>query len=210
MWAEKLMTWLRYVEDVIVLNLLFIAGSLAGILVLGVQPAMAAVMDTVPLIKRETTTAGMLVRNFYQCYRQSFKPLLPYSVLFTVLTIALYFDWRILLWQHGTMMSLMLLPLTLVTGYVLIVNLLAVQLVSPLEGKRVQALRVALIMPFAHIVKCISIVVIALVMALLTFRWPILMVFGQYSLPLILTVFLGYDKTMYLEIERKAGTHLDN
>lgn len=69
-WAGRIMTWLRAVSALIIVNLLFVAGALAGAVILGIMPAAAAATVCLTLIRDGESTG--LVRRFIAEYRARF------------------------------------------------------------------------------------------------------------------------------------------
>ena len=69
-WAGRVMTWLRAVSALIIVNLLFVAGALIGLVVLGLMPAAAA--SAVCLTRLRDGEGAGLVRVFITEYRARF------------------------------------------------------------------------------------------------------------------------------------------
>lgn len=70
-WAGRLMEWLRFVMQLVLLNLLFLAGTLAGLVVFGAFPSAVAV--TVLLARLRAGDPGdRLISDFVTAYRAAF------------------------------------------------------------------------------------------------------------------------------------------
>ncbi|WP_323960372.1 DUF624 domain-containing protein [Arthrobacter sp. JZ12] len=70
-WAARVMEWLRFGMQLVFLNLLFLTGTLAGLVVFGIFPS--AVATTVLLARLRAGDSGdRLVRDFITAYRASF------------------------------------------------------------------------------------------------------------------------------------------
>lgn len=70
-WADRLMDWLRFLTQLVLLNLLFLAGTLAGLVFLGIFPS--AVAATVLLARLRAGDPGeRLVTDFITAYRAQF------------------------------------------------------------------------------------------------------------------------------------------
>lgn len=70
-WAGRLMEWLRFVMQLVLLNLLFLAGTLAGLVVFGLFPS--AVATTVLLARLRAGDPGdRLINDFVTAYRAQF------------------------------------------------------------------------------------------------------------------------------------------
>lgn len=70
-WAGRLMDWLRFVMQLVLLNLLFLAGTLAGLGIFGIFPS--AVATTVLLARLRAGDSGdRLIQDFVTAYRAQF------------------------------------------------------------------------------------------------------------------------------------------
>ncbi|MBT2513813.1 YesL family protein [Arthrobacter sp. ISL-30] len=70
-WADRLMQWLRFGTHLILVNLLFVAGALAGAVVFGLFPAAVAA-STVLARLRAGGGGEQLVQDFVAAYRARF------------------------------------------------------------------------------------------------------------------------------------------
>ncbi|WP_258804363.1 YesL family protein [Pseudarthrobacter sp. NS4] len=70
-WAGRLMEWLRFATSLVLVNVLFIAGSLAGLVLLGIFPA--AVAATTVLARLRAGETAHVVRDFVAVYRSRFR-----------------------------------------------------------------------------------------------------------------------------------------
>ena len=82
-WAGRLMDWLRFVMQLVLLNLLFLAGTLAGLVVIGIFPS--AVAATVVLARLRAGDQGdRLISDFVTAYRAQFVHANRVGSLFTI------------------------------------------------------------------------------------------------------------------------------
>jgi uncharacterized membrane protein YesL len=70
-WAGRVMSWLRVVAALIIVNLLFFAGVIAGLVVLGLAPAALAATACLTRLRDGELDSG-LVRAFARSYRGQF------------------------------------------------------------------------------------------------------------------------------------------
>ncbi|WP_341393071.1 YesL family protein [Arthrobacter sp. G119Y2] len=70
-WAERLMQWLAFGMRLVLINVLFLAGTIAGLGVLGLFPAAAAASALLARL-RAGTAEDRLVRDFVAVYRRQF------------------------------------------------------------------------------------------------------------------------------------------
>lgn len=82
-WAGRLMEWLRFAMQLVLLNLLFLAGTLAGLVVFGLFPS--AVATTLLLARlRAGDTGDRLISDFVTAYRAAFVHANKIGSLFAV------------------------------------------------------------------------------------------------------------------------------
>lgn len=102
-WAGRLMDWLRFATRLVLVNVLFVVGALAGLLVLGVFPA--AVAATIVLGRLRSGEAGdSLVRDFITAYRYQFLHANRVGSAFWIAGVVLALDFATLLGPAGTAM----------------------------------------------------------------------------------------------------------
>lgn len=90
-WAGRVMGWLRLAIALVVLNLLFVAGTLAGLVVFGLFPAAVAT-SIVAARLRAGVPPDSLVRDFVTAYRGQFRHLAVVSFPFTLATLLIAVD----------------------------------------------------------------------------------------------------------------------
>lgn len=82
-WAGRLMDWLRFLMQLVLLNLLFLAGTLTGLALFGIFPSAVAV--TVLLARLRAGDPGeRLVSDFVTAYRAQFLHANKVGSLFTL------------------------------------------------------------------------------------------------------------------------------
>jgi uncharacterized membrane protein YesL len=102
-WAGRLMDWLRFSTRLVLVNLLFVIGALAGLVVFGVFPA--AVAATTVLGRLRSGSAGAsVVRDFIAAYRFQFRHANMVGSAFWIAGVVLVLDFTVLLGPAGTAM----------------------------------------------------------------------------------------------------------
>lgn len=102
-WAGRLMDWLRFATRLVLVNVLFVVGALAGLVVLGVFPA--AVAATTILARLRNGSAGdNLVRDFITAYRHQFRHANQVGSAFWIAGTVLALDFAALLGPAGVSM----------------------------------------------------------------------------------------------------------
>ena len=90
-WAGRVMTWLRFAVALVVLNLLFVAGTLAGLVVFGLFPAAVAT-SIVSARLRAGVAPDALVRDFFTAYRAQFRHLAVVALPFHLAAVVIALD----------------------------------------------------------------------------------------------------------------------
>ena len=90
-WAGKVMHWLRFAIALVVINLLFIAGTLAGLIVLGVFPAATAAAILLGRL-RAGQPSDRLVRDFITAYHAQFWHLAVVAIPFQLAAVLVFLD----------------------------------------------------------------------------------------------------------------------
>ena len=62
-WAGRLMDWLRFATRLVLVNVLFVVGALAGLLVLGVFPAAVAATIVADVLSGTSLTEARALRD---------------------------------------------------------------------------------------------------------------------------------------------------
>lgn len=171
MWATKVMDVLAAVERVLLVSILTLAGTLAGLIITGVLPATKAAFA---VIQRQTVDSEASLRTltgiFYVTYRQSWKPLLPTSLISTVVSALLLLDWYAVVGLHLPL----LIPLVILTPYyaMVVINLL---LVDETDSVWFQRLKQAMVLPFACFKRYIGVLAIFVIAFVLSWQVSIIL-----------------------------------
>ncbi|GAA3402816.1 YesL family protein [Pseudarthrobacter polychromogenes] len=150
-WAGRLMDWLRFSTRLVLVNVLFVAGALAGLVVLGVFPA--AVAATTVLGRLRNGSAGdSLVRDFITAYRFQFRHANRVGSAFWIAGVVLVLDFASLLGPAGTAMpapvhAVLLALSTAAAGVTVAAAATAVGLCSRYRDSVARTWRTALMLP---------------------------------------------------------------
>jgi uncharacterized membrane protein YesL len=90
-WAGKVMNWLRFAIALVVINLLFLAGTVVGLVVFGMVPAATAAAILLGRL-RAGQPSDRLVRDFITAYRAQFWHLLVVAIPFQVAAVLIFLD----------------------------------------------------------------------------------------------------------------------
>ena len=195
-WAERLMQWLAFAVRLVLINVLFVAGTVAGLGVLGLFPSAAAA--SVLLSRLLAGAEGdRLVRDFIAVYRRQFLHLNRVGSIF---------------WAAGALAVANLLafsspgvsPLTgaSVPGAVLFLLFAAVSVLAIAAAFNAVAIcaryrdtvlrtwRLAFVLPLASPAAGLGVIMTLAAAAMLFIAAPLLLPLAGASLPLLLTGWL--------------------
>jgi uncharacterized membrane protein YesL len=100
-WAGRAMEWLRFATGLVLVNMLFVAGTLAGLVVFGLFPA--AVAATTVLARLRIGAGGEhMVRDFIAAYRLQFRHANRVGSIFWLAGVMLFLNFLTVLGPAGT------------------------------------------------------------------------------------------------------------
>lgn len=185
-WAGRLMDWLRFVMQLVLVNLLFLAGTLAGLVVFGVFPS--AVAATVLLARLRAGDPGdRLISDFLTAYRAQFLHANKVGSLFLIAGLLALLNAAVLpVATAGLQVALSALAVV-ISGAVAVSAGTAVVVCSRYRDSVRRTWRYALVLPLASpVMTLIWLVSIAGIAILLTGVSALLPLVGA-SLPLLVS-----------------------
>jgi len=191
-WAGKVMHWLRFAINLVVINLLFIAGTLAGLVVLGVFPAATAAAILLGRM-RAGQSSDTLVRDFITAYRAQFWHLNVVAVPFHLAAVVVFLD--LVAFQTtvvaGSSVSAVLLVLLVVVSTVTLLGMLcAITICTRYRASARSIWRYAFVLPFVSPVLTVSLILSLGALALALFQFGVLLPLIGASAPLFLAGWL--------------------
>jgi uncharacterized membrane protein YesL len=94
-WAGRVMQWLEFATRLVLVNLLFVAGTLAGLVLFGLFPAAVAATTVLSRLRPGGTGDGSgahVVRDFVTVYRSRFRHANRVGSIFWLAGVALFLD----------------------------------------------------------------------------------------------------------------------
>ncbi|MBD3940650.1 DUF624 domain-containing protein [Microbacterium sp. NEAU-LLC] len=157
-WAGRVMSWLRVVAALIVVNLLFVLGTVVGLVVLGLAPAALAATTCLTLMRDGELESG-LVRTFARTYRSRFWCANLIGLPFGVIAVLLALDTAVLSALDGAV-SAALAGFTWVVGAGALLAFTAALTVAVRYAETPGAvLRYAAVLPFTSPVMSLALLV---------------------------------------------------
>jgi uncharacterized membrane protein YesL len=116
-WAGRLMGWLRFSTALVLVNVLFVAGTLAGLVVLGLFPAAVAASTVLGRL-RDGSAGDHVVRDFVTACRYQFRHANLVGAAFWTAGVVLVLNVGTLLGPAGTAMPPLMRAVLLVLSAV--------------------------------------------------------------------------------------------
>ncbi|WP_158253865.1 YesL family protein [Cryobacterium sp. N22] len=191
-WAGKLMHWLRFAIALVVINLLFIAGTLAGLIVLGVFPAATAASILLGRL-RAGQPSDRLVRDFITAYRAQFWHLAVVAIPFQLAAVLVFLD--LVAFQTtavaGSPVSAVLLVLLVVVSVgTLLAAFSAITICTRYRDSARSIWRYAFVLPFVSPLLSLSLILALGALTLALFQFGVLMPLIGASAPLFVAGWL--------------------
>ncbi|MEC5182913.1 putative membrane protein YesL [Cryobacterium sp. MP_3.1] len=191
-WAGKVMHWLRFAIALVMINLLFIAGTLAGLIVLGVFPAATAAAILLGRL-RAGQPSDRLVRDFITAYRAQFWHLAVVAIPFQLATVLVFLD--LVAFQTtavaGSPVSAVLLVLLVVVSVgTLLAAFSAIVICTRYRDSARSIWRYAFVLPFVSPLLSLSLILALGALTLALFQFGVLVPLIGASAPLFVAGWL--------------------
>jgi uncharacterized membrane protein YesL len=194
-WAGRVMDWLGFATRLVLVNALFVAGTLAGLVVFGLFPA--AVAATTVLARLRSGAAGEhLVRDFVTVYRSQFWHVNRVGSIFWLAGVVLYLNGLTVLGPAGAAMlsspvyAVLLLLAAAVGAGIMMAAATAIAVCSRYRDSVTRTWRTAFMLPLVSPVMGISLLLslaaFAVVFSGMTFLVPLV----GASVPLLISGWL--------------------
>ncbi|MFB7249876.1 YesL family protein [Microbacterium sp. NPDC056234] len=188
-WTGRVMQWLRVVTALVAVNVMFLLGALAGLVLLGVMPAAVA---AAAVLRRNEVILGAaeegLVRTFWTTYRSEFWRANRAGIPFWTVGILFAADLAVLPQLAGPVSAVLLV----FTGALLIAAVttfaVAITLLSRYDDGAIAVLRYALVLPPTSLVMSIGVLVAVVAWALIVSILPVLLPLAGIAVPLVIAV----------------------
>jgi uncharacterized membrane protein YesL len=197
------MDWLRFLTRLVLVNVLFVIGTLAGLVILGLFPA--AVAAATVLTRLRTGTAGdHLVRDFITAYRFQFRHTNRVGSIFWLSGVVLLLNIQALLGPAGTAMApaanAVLLALTTVAAVATVTAAAtAVAVCSRYRDSVTRTWRTALMLPLVSPAMSLSLLVTLAAAAVVFSGATVLVPLVGASVPLLIAGWLVERRLAGLE-----------
>lgn len=208
-WAGRAMEWLAFTTRLVLVNVLFVAGTLAGLVVFGMFPA--AVAATTVLARLRTGAAGEhLVRDFVTVYRSQFWHVNRVGSIFWLAGVVLFLNFLTALGPAGALelsspVPSVLLVLAALAGLgTMAAAATAVAVCSRYRDSVTGTWRTAFVLPLVSPVMTLSLLVSLVAFAVVFSGMSVLVPLVGASVPLLVSGWLVGRRLAGLEAAEPA------
>ncbi|WP_066288316.1 YesL family protein [Arthrobacter sp. B6] len=208
-WAGRLMQWLGFATRLVLVNVLFVVGALAGLVLFGLFPAAVAAITVLGRL-RLGDAGEHVVRDFARVYRSRFWQANRAGGIFWVAGVVLFLNMLTVWAPSGGAVSspvqAVLLVLAVAAGLgTLAAAATAVALCSRYGDPAASTWRTAFVLPLVSPLMSLSLLA-TLAAAVVVFSvLPVLVPLVGASLPLLLSGWLVERRLAVLEASQAAG-----
>lgn len=213
-WAGRVMQWLSFASRLVLVNMLFVAGTLAGLVLFGLFPAAVAATTILARLRLggagDNSAGDHVVRDFIRVYRSRFRHANRVGGIFWLAGVVLFLNVLTVLVPSGADLSspvpAVLLVLAAVAGLgTLAAAAVAVSLCSRYRDSVTSVWRTAFVLPLVSPLMSLS-VLATLAAAVVTFSaMPVLVPLVGASLPLLLSGWMVDRRLAGLEASQAGG-----
>ena len=207
-WAGRVMQWLGFATRLVLVNVLFVAGALGGLLLFGLFPAAVAATTVLARLRLGDTggdsAGGHVVRDFARVYRAQFWQANRVGSIFWLAGVVLFLNVLTLLAPSDAVLlsptHAVLLVLAAVAGLgTLAAAATAVALCSRYRDSVSSTWRTAFVLPLASPLMSLSLLATLAAAVVIFSALPVLVPLVGASLPLLLSGWLVGRRLAVLE-----------
>jgi uncharacterized membrane protein YesL len=212
-WAGRVMQWLGFGTRLVLVNLLFMAGTLAGLGLLGLFPAAVAATAVLSRLRLDSDGDGAgehVVRDFLSVYRSHFRHANRVGGIFWLAGVGLFLNVLTLSVpvEAASSVHAVLLVLVAVAGVgTLAAAATAVALCARYSDSVRSIWRTAFVLPLISPVMTLSLLATLAAAVAVFFALPVLLPLVGVSLPLLLSGWLVGRRLAALERAHPASNH---
>ena len=187
-WAGKAMQWLRFAIAFVLINLLFIAGIVAGLVVFGVFPAATAAAILLGRL-RAGQPSDRLVRDFITAYRAQFWHLAVVAIPFWIAAVLVFLDlvaFQTTVVADSPVSAVLLVLLVVASVCTLLAGLSAITICTRYRDSARSIWRYAFVLPFVSPLMSVSLILGLGALTVALFQFGVLIPLVGASAPLFL------------------------
>jgi uncharacterized membrane protein YesL len=188
-WTGRVMQWLRVITTLVLVNVLFLLGALAGLVILGTVPAAVAAAS---VLRRNDLLLGTAedgaLRSFWATYRAEFWRANRAGIPFWIVGVLLAADFMVLPQLTGPISAALLV----FTGALLLAAVVTfattIALLSRYDDGAAAVLRYALVLPPTSLAMSAGVLVAVVAWALTVSVLPVLLPLVGAAIPIAIVV----------------------
>lgn len=218
-WAGRVMQWLGFASRLVLVNVLFVAGTLAGLVLFGLFPAAVAATTILARLRLggagdnsagENSAGDHVVRDFIKVYRAQFRHTNRVGGIFWLAAVVLLLNVLTVLVPSGADLSspvpAVLLVLAAVAGLgTLAAAAVAVSLCSRYRDSVNSVWRTAFALPLVSPLMGLSVLATLVAAVVIFAAMPVLVPLVGASLPLLLSGWVVDRRLAGLEASQAGG-----
>ena len=188
-WTGRVMQWLRVITTLVLVNVLFLLGALAGLVILGTMPAAVAAAS---VLRRNDLLLGTaedgVLRSFWAAYRAEFWRANRAGIPFWIVGVLLAADFMVLPQLTGPISAALLV----FTGALLLAAVVTfattIALLSRYDDGAAAVLRYALVLPPTSLAMSAGVLIAVVAWALTVSVLPVLLPLVGAAIPIAIVV----------------------
>ena len=188
-WTGRVMQWLRVITTLVLVNVLFLLGALAGLVILGTMPAAVAAAS---VLRRNDLLLGTaedgVLRSFWATYRAEFWRANRAGIPFWIVGVLLAADFMVLPQLTGPISAALLV----FTGALLLAAVVTfattIALLSRYDDGAAAVLRYALVLPPTSLAMSAGVLVAVVAWAVTVSVLPVLLPLVGAAIPIAIVV----------------------
>jgi uncharacterized membrane protein YesL len=213
-WAGRVMQWLGFASRLVLVNVLFVAGTLAGLVLFGLFPAAVAATTILARLRLggagDNSAGDHVVRDFIRVYRSRFRHANRVGGIFWLAGVVLFLNVLTVLVPSAADLSspvhAVLLVLAAVTGFgTLAAAAVAVSLCSRYRDSITSVWRTAFALPLVSPLMSLSVLATLVAGVVIFAAMPVLVPLVGASLPLLLSGWMVDRRLAVLEASQSGG-----
>jgi uncharacterized membrane protein YesL len=186
-WSGRLMAWLRVAAQLAGIQMLMVAGTMLGLGIAGLGPAMTA---GAILLRRlvEGDASDALWRDFWGAYRKEFRRAVIVTAPLILVVVLAWYELLVLLAHgSGTLAAVLTGAVIAVGGYAIACLAYAPHVLRRYGDAPLPALRFVALAPLLSPLTAVGCAVTAVALIAVGLRYPPLLVLAGIAVPLLLT-----------------------
>lgn len=199
---NDLMSFFRWIPILFYLNILWIVGTLGGLIFLGLGPATISLFETLKELLWKNNNIS-ITQYFFNVYRREWKQINRWIVLLFAILIFLLIDYRLIVFFNtNILIARVVYPIFIILFSIIILSIIYLFVFyTNFELPFLKKVENSLLLVLSNPIRSLSIIFLLICYYNLILRWPLIFMFFFTSLPafvIILILKKVYFKILWL------------